>query len=52
MILPMLIKSGRATGDIEAAIAALWAQIDVFEALLKQREGRFIVNDEVTIADL
>ena len=32
--------------------AAMWAQLDVFEALLKQHEGRFVVNDEVTIADL
>ena len=52
MISPLHIKSGHVKGDYAASIESLYAQLDVFEAFLKQHEGRFIVNDEATIADL
>ena len=34
------------------ALAQLWAALDTLETYLGQHEGRFIVNDEPTIADL
>ena len=36
----------------DAALTQLWKEVDTFETYLAQREGAFLVNDEITIADL